>query len=409
MELRGRNHSRTDSLIWTTAVVLLVIATLMSSSSIDVVVVSAYNQPRQQRQPQRPQQSIATTPVVICPGFGNDQIDYYEPLQQPRDVGMVAALERRGFDPALIYTLPIQRSDWFKVAGGLLDWNFYTNAALPTGKGYGWYVQRFRDTIQEAHFQSGGQRVLVIGHSAGGWLARASMGDGTWSTSSTTTMTTKNPSATPPLRVADLICGLVTVGAIHKPPVTVTSCVTRGALAYTDQTYPGAFLKHQGIAYVSVGGDAVVGNNAKPSRTTTINGDVETSTAANRVYAQRGEGSEARVAYTSYEAVCGRGNVTGDGVVPLEWTQLEGATQLQLAGVMHSINIAGTTLPSTTWYGAERVLDQWLPVALQEAGISTQPASSLSFDLKSLQQWAAGVFNHNNNNDDNSIAKLAKL
>ena len=69
-------------------------------------------------------QPLEKTPVVICPGFGNDQIDYYEPLQQPREVGLVSALERRGFDPDLIFTIPVQRSDWIRVAGGLLDWKF---------------------------------------------------------------------------------------------------------------------------------------------------------------------------------------------------------------------------------------------------------------------------------------------
>ena len=39
----------------------------------------------------------------------------------------------------------------------------------------------------------------------------------------------------------------------------------------------------------------------------------------------------------------GRGDVTGDGVVPLTFTQLDGAEQIVLDGVLHSINEAGTT------------------------------------------------------------------
>ena len=65
--------------------------------------------------------------------------------------------------------------------------------------------------------------------------------------------------------------------------------------------YPGAFLKELGINYVSIGGAAIVGNNAK---------DQELETNADNVYANRGEGSASRVAYTSYEAVSG----VGDGV-----------------------------------------------------------------------------------------------
>lgn len=326
-------------------------------------------------------QPIQKTPVVICPGFGNDRVDYYQPLQQPREVGLVAALERRGFDPELIFTLPVERKDWIRVAGGLLDWKFYTNQALPTGNGYGWYLERFRETVDEAYNavdiegkEEEGQRVLVIGHSAGGWLARAGMGDGLWCPETQT-------------RTAERICGLVTVGAIHRPPVSVGSCVTRGALAYTDETYPGAFLKEEGVAYVSVGGDAVVGDNTKEDEE-----EADDKSEADKLYAARGEGKAARVAYTSYEAVCGTGTVTGDGVVPLEWTQLDGSKQLQLQGVVHSINEAGTTIPTDKWYGSEGVIDRWLPTVLEEAGISTETksgSSGMSFDLAGM---LSGVF-----------------
>jgi len=337
----------------------------------------------------RPLQTIETTPVVICPGFGNDQIDYDRPLQQPREAGMIAALERRGFPPDNIFVVPVQRKDWLRVAGGLLDWKFYTNEAVPTGGGYGWYITRFRDTVDRAFDEcnanssnsnsgttttSSSSRVLVIGHSAGGWLARAGLGDGVWCAESN-------------VRTADRICGLVTVGAIHKPPKSVAACVTRGALAYTDSSYPGAFLRDEGIGYVSVGGDAIVGDNTKK-------GDLDVS-EADDVYATRGEGSASRVAYNSYEAVCGVGNVSGDGVVPLSWTQLEGSKQIQLEGVFHSINEAGTTIPTDRWYGSEKVIDRWLPIALEEAGISSKTVSSNkknAFDMEGLQKWAAGIF-----------------
>lgn len=288
------------------------------------------------------------TPVVICPGFGNDSIDYLAPLSQPRETGFVSALERRGFET--ISTVPVKRSDWVKVAGGLLDLGFYTNTALPTGRGYGWYIQRLKECVDAAYEESGGERVLLIGHSAGGWLARAALGDGTWDEESG-------------VRTADRVKCLATIGAIHKPPATAGSCVTRGALAYTEEMYPGAYLAGEGIGYVSVGGDAIVGNNAKDLP--------EDATDADKAYAVRGEGNAQRVAYTSYEAVCGEGEVTGDGVVPLEWARLDGARHVPLEGVLHSINEAGTTIPTDRWYGADGVVDRWLPAVLEEAGIAT--------------------------------------
>lgn len=302
------------------------------------------------------------TPVVICPGFGNDSIDYEAPLSQPREVGFISALERRGFDPEAIYTVPVKRGDWIRVAGGLFDLGFYTNKALPTGKGYGWYIRRLKQCVDEACEASGGEKVLLIGHSAGGWLARAAMGDGTWADA--------DAEEGGEIRTADRVRCLATIGAIHRPPQDVGTCVTRGALAYTDEMYPGAYLKNEGVGYVSVGGDAIVGNNAKDM-------PVE-PTDADQAYAVRGEGNAQRVAFTSYEAVCGQGEVTGDGVVPLECSILagnddgtgDGAVHLSLENVLHSINEAGTTIPTDRWYGAEDVVDRWLPAVLEEAGIA---------------------------------------
>ena len=123
----------------------------------------------------------AYCPVVICPGFGNDQIDYDEPLKQPKEVGLKSVLAKRGFDPDQIYTVPVQRGDWLRVAGGLFDVpDFYTGNAKPTGKGYGWYIKRLKETVDQAYEESGGEKVMLLAHSAGGWLARAAMGDGTW-------------------------------------------------------------------------------------------------------------------------------------------------------------------------------------------------------------------------------------
>ena len=46
--------------------------------------------------------NLSKIPIVICPGFGNDQIDYRNPLNQGEEYGFVTALTRRGFDPDLL-------------------------------------------------------------------------------------------------------------------------------------------------------------------------------------------------------------------------------------------------------------------------------------------------------------------
>lgn len=311
--------------------------------------------------------ALSKIPVVICPGFGNDQIDYSNPLDQGDEYGFVAALTRRGFNPNLIQVMPLERYEWVRVAGGLFDIpNFYTGNCRPDGLGYGWYVQRLRQTIEEAYEKAGREeRVILLGHSAGGWLARAALGDGSWDMN--------HGEEGGDVRAADRVRALVTIGAIHKPPAgdAVSTCVTRGALSYLDRTYPGAFLSEEGVAYVSVGGDAVLGKQQEKSPAPIGNNDSKRgSQEVNDVYKVRGEGSASSVAYTSYTAVSGNGEMTGDGVVPLEWSLLEGSRTIILDGVLHSINEAGTTLPTDRWYGSEGVVDRWLSEALEEAGVA---------------------------------------
>jgi pimeloyl-ACP methyl ester carboxylesterase len=333
----------------------------------------------------------AYCPVVICPGFGNDSIDYDTPLKQPSDVGLKSVLTRRGFDSSQIYTVPVKRSDWIKVAGGLFDVpDFYLGTAKPTGFGYGWYVRRLKETIDIAYEESGGEKVLLIGHSAGGWLARAAMGDGRWSEN------VNDDEKKEVVRTSDRVRCLATIGSIHMVPEQESTCVTRGALKYTDDNYPGAFLMNEGIGYVSVGGEAIIGDDTKEDKDiqkkiNNEDGELLIS-EVDALYKKRGEGNANRVAFSSYKAVSGNGNLIGDGVVPIPWTQLEGSKQVVLKNVLHSINEAGTTKPTDRWYGSENVVDRWLPAVLEEANINKKKRGEIAaFDLDGLQQWASNL------------------
>merc|ERR1712238_338642 len=80
------------------------------------------------------------------------------------------------------------------------------------------------------------------------------------------------------VRTSERIRCLATIGSIHAVPDqdSGTTCVTRGALQYTDENYPGAYLKQDGIGYVSIGGAAIVGDNEKKKKkdkSTNTNGD----------------------------------------------------------------------------------------------------------------------------------------
>ena len=289
---------------------------------------------------------MESSPVIIIPGFGNANIDYVTPLGQPEETGFRAALQRRGFTDVRI--LHVERIEWARVIFGLILAIVWRPLATPSGPAYSWFVQRLRNAVDEAHAQSGGERVLLVGHSAGGWLARAMLADGTWQTA--------DGKSEGGGGAADKVSGLVTLGTPHFAPPEGFPDMTLGVLKFVNDEYPGAFLAAAGIAYVTVGGDAIVGNKSPAA-----GASAPPSSMADSAYAKRGEGSAARVAFNSYEMVCGRGDVSGDGVVPLSYTQLEGATQLELKGVLHSINEAGTTLPTERWYGSENVVDRWLP------------------------------------------------
>ena len=156
-----------------------------------------------------PGAKLPTPPVVILPGFGNAGLDYVTPLGANESVGLKAALERRGFDT--VEVVPVDRTDWLRVAGGLLDADFRAGEGTPDGRAFGWYLERTGETVRKAKAKAAASgdadaRVLLLGHSAGGWLARAALGDGT------------PESSLARLNAAEDVCGLVTLGTPHLPP-----------------------------------------------------------------------------------------------------------------------------------------------------------------------------------------------
>lgn len=272
-------------------------------------------------------------PVVVLPGFGNDAVDYGagelslaggEPLE---DGGLVGRLQRRGFGS--VEALPVARYDWLRVLLGLFDAEFQAGRA-PPDTAFGWYLDRVDEAVARASEEDGGSRVCLLAHSAGGWLARAALGraDGA---------------------LAKKVCCLVSLGSPHRaPPVEPPGDdQTRGALAFVDRCYPGTFHIEDDVQYITVAGTAVTGD-----------GEAE-------------RGIPAREAFISYERLAGRGDVVGDGIVTLCSAHLDGALQITLPNVRHSV---GTP---EVWYGAEKVIDLWLPqvtkVLEAQAGVRAAP------------------------------------
>lgn len=163
-------------------------------------------------------------------------------------------------------------------------------------------------TVEIALAETGASAVDLIGHSAGGRLARAYLGD--------------KPYYGRVYNGQSHVRSITTLGTAHS---TVEIYVAQFG-AWVNEVYPGTFYPH--ISYRSVAGETVVG---------------------------RKYGSiEEMLAYRSYEITCGRGDVIGDGLIPTHSCYLDGADNLVISGVRHVLYNA-----PQGWYGAPHVMEGW--------------------------------------------------
>ncbi|CAG9462973.1 unnamed protein product [Pedinophyceae sp. YPF-701] len=267
-------------------------------------------------------------PIVILPGFGNETGDYEAPFGVV-DAAIATALRRRGFS---VHVLQVERKDWFQVAKGLLSLAFWQKKAT-VDPGYRWYLDRADAAVREAVAASDGRPVTILGHSAGGWLARAYLADPKYRDDGAEG---PNPN----------VRALVTLGSPHRNTFRdmVGTDRTGGLLGSVDAESPGARFAGEGVRYVCVAGRAVRGRQAAE------------------------KGQVQLYAHNSYLEVCGEGEgVEGDAVVPTRCSFLPGATNVLLDGVFHSMSRVGTFEEGTSnrWYGSEDVIDSWLGRAFE--------------------------------------------
>jgi pimeloyl-ACP methyl ester carboxylesterase len=93
------------------------------------------------------------------------------------------------------------------------------------------------DAVARAREASGGRRVTLVGHSAGGWLARAFLGDARYGAA---------PGLPNPA-----VAALVSLGTPHLPPPAGVFDVTRGALSWLHGRLPGAHFADRGVRCVA--------------------------------------------------------------------------------------------------------------------------------------------------------------
>lgn len=225
-------------------------------------------------------------PTVILPGYLAGATPY-----QP----LVATMNGMGIPTAVV---PLRWYDWIPTIGG--------RSVAPI-------VQALDQTVQAFRQRYDGASINLVGHSAGGWVARIYLGDQDYGIHGGDRYPRYwNAQA----HVHTLIC----LGTPHLSQERWT----RRNLDFVNTTYPGAFYDQ--VRYICVAGKAVLGDRKwyGPS-----------------------------FAYQSYQLTCGEGNCWGDGITPIAAAHLEGAENLILDGVYHSPK------PGQLWYGSKDVLPQW--------------------------------------------------
>lgn len=226
-------------------------------------------------------------PTVILPGYFASAVEY-RLLEE--------SLQQQGFPTV---TVPLRQQDWFPTVGG--------RSMVPI-------LRKLDQTIKHQLQKYNASKVNLIGHSAGGWIARVYLGEKPYTIHGDVTESEGLWHASP------YVATLVTLGTPHISQERWT----KRNLDFVAINYPGAF--YPDIHYVCVAGKAI--------------------------YGERRLGKW--LAYSSYKLTCGQGNRWGDGITPVEAAHLGDATNLTLDGVLHSPRRAGI------WYGSPEPMQAWV-------------------------------------------------
>ncbi|XP_059651759.1 uncharacterized protein LOC132299261 [Cornus florida] len=274
-------------------------------------------------------------PAIILPGLGNNTGDYQKLEYSLREYGVPTVVAK------------VSRFDWLRNAAGLVDPNYWRGTLRPRPV-LDWYLKRIDEAVFEAKELAQGGTFSLIGHSAGGWLARVYMEEFGFSH----------------------ISLLLTLGTPHLPPPKGSPGVidqTRGLLYYVENNCAKAVytpeLRYVCIAGRYIRGDRFLGNSNENSSSAVLTDGNQlipevaivndmnstTSTATN---------FRARFVGQGYKQVCGQADVWGDGVVPEVSAHLDGALNISLDGVYHSP--VGSDDALRPWYGSPAVVEQWI-------------------------------------------------
>ena len=164
--------------------------------------------------------------------------------------------------------------------------------------------------VQQAARSAPGVKITLVGHSAGGVLARLYL--------------SPDPFLGRAYQGLEKVNHLITLGSPHY---SQGSWRRGGRLSrYIEKHYPGAYFQPE-VRYTSFAGKFLRGDRA-------------------------GSRSQ-RWAYDRYKEICGQGDTWGDGLIPIQAALLKGSEQVILEDVSH-YSIFGDP-----WYGSSAAIPRW--------------------------------------------------
>ena len=184
--------------------------------------------------------------------------------------------------------------------------------------GFGPIMRRAGRAIATTYRAGGRRPIIVMGHSAGGIVARLAMSE--------------RPFNGRVAGVSEAVGCLVTLGTPHGLGTLTNRHRHAGqaAVAFLERESPGAYFAPR-ASYLTVGGQMQLAAPSWP---------------AGRFVAEL------------FRMLVGEEAATdGDGIVPISAAHLDGARQLNLLGIRHGVI-------GSPWYGDEEVIDAWWPTAL---------------------------------------------
>ncbi|QYJ17173.1 hypothetical protein Rxycam_03012 [Rubrobacter xylanophilus DSM 9941] len=177
--------------------------------------------------------------------------------------------------------------------------------------GYGQLIFQIARAVDRALLESGADRAVLVGHSAGGVACRVYIGG-------------REPYGGRRYSGHRRVSHLITLGSPH----VVADRKNLSPLAQVNEMFPGALHRPAGLRYLSVAGAAA-------------------------------HGALSRRARRRYERLIDDGRVPGDGVVPVQSALLPGSEEIILEEAYHSGHFA-------RWYGSDhKMVERWWPEELR--------------------------------------------